>query len=127
MAALVVPGPAQPPPGAMPKLLGRYNGTASSHTMTFTNGTRGLLAVVTHCDATFTGVSPIQTFFNLVDEIGCIPYWDSQSTGEGNGVTYSWRGMYWVEYTGTFAMVITAAGAGNMSMAMHGWYIRQQF
>lgn len=44
-------------------------------------------------DLTFTQAEPVQCFGGFYDAFGSCFYWDSQSTGEGLGVTMSWRGL----------------------------------
>jgi len=61
------------------------------------NAPAGGSAVVTGLDVTATQAEPVQCFVRAAcDPIGAsadaIFYWDSQSTGEGNGVWFSWRG-----------------------------------
>lgn len=53
----------------------------------------GLVMVITQVDATATGTEPTQLYFELIDHsTGAIFFHDSQSTGEGLGVMWVWRG-----------------------------------
>jgi hypothetical protein len=70
--------------------------TSSAVSGTWTNSDLGCTFVLTGIDATATQAEPIQCFFDAqlvynTSEIATF-YWDSQSTGEGNGVWFSWRG-----------------------------------
>lgn len=63
-------------------------------------------------DWTATQAAPVHCFTHLeLAPTGSIFYWDSQSTGEGNGVRWSWRGDLPLEAGEGLRVVGTADGS----------------
>lgn len=68
------------------------SGTSFSATMDNAGG-GGLITVIEGIDWTASRANPVQCFTQLVfNTNSAYFFWDSQSTGEGNGVRWSWRG-----------------------------------
>jgi hypothetical protein len=54
------------------------------------------------------GAQPVHCFANLVSPLGYTFWWDSQSTGEGLGVRWNWRGAIPVRYFQSLTFSATA-------------------
>lgn len=75
-----------------PAILGEWATTGTSTTQTYHNA-GGLQAILLGVDWTATNANPVQCFAHLTYQpSGATFFWDSQSTGEGNGVRWQWRG-----------------------------------
>lgn len=123
MTALVVPGPGGVPPNSIPQRLGRQQTTATSLTLGYTNPYTGVTVIVTHIDITATGAEPVQCFAHAEDDIGVRFYWDSQSTGEGNGVSFNWRGLYVLSHLESVYAIITAASSIILGATINGYIL----
>jgi hypothetical protein len=127
VAALVVAGAAWLPADAIPaRLVHKQQAVetdpfyASFGVSTADYGT----FVVTHADCTLSGAEPIGPIFASL-WIGSVQvYYDSQSTGEGLGVTFAWRGM--VPFTpaseGCYWQIGGASGIPYGGFHITGWY-----
>lgn len=98
---------------------------STSRSAGFTNGEVGMVYVVTAVDMTCTGAEPVQCFANITGILGEIIYWDSQSTGEGLGVSFNWRGFYIVEIGNPFHAAMTSASSIAMGIAINGFKVPQ--
>lgn len=79
---------------AFPLRLISYAVTSSGGTVTYDTGPEPApLAIILGCDIVASGSEPIQCFVNLQIPTGIQVYYDSQSTGEGLGVRFPWRGQ----------------------------------
>jgi hypothetical protein len=108
-------------PDAVPQIMGRIaTGSVTSAHVNFTQGSTDTVAVLLGADMTATQAEPVQVFAHLVGNAGEIFYWDSQSTGEGNGVTFSWRGYYPLEHNDTIDAYVTAASGIIMGIVLWG-------
>lgn len=98
-------------------------GTALSGTFTPEAGGSGFLLL--GVDMTCTQAQPVQCFANCQLGVGGpIFYWDSQSTGEGNGVTFGWRGQLIVHPTIELICALTAAS--SIVMGIVAWGLQGQ-
>lgn len=109
-----------------PALLGRWNVVGTAHTQTYTNS-GGVPAILLGADWTATQANPVQCFTQMFYNTGgAIFFWDSQSTGEGNGVRWSWRGALIIPAGQGVSIVTTAVSAitlgGIMWGAIGDWY-----
>lgn len=71
----------------------------------------GQIVVVQGIDWTATQAEPVQCFTHLEYLGGHIFFWDSQSTGEGLGVRWSWRGSLLLRQGSGINVVGTTGGA----------------
>lgn len=62
-------------------------------------------------DFVASGSEPIQLFVNAQGPSGIQFYYDSQSTGEGNGVRFVWRGQLPLHASETLSVNWTASGS----------------
>lgn len=90
--------------------------TTSSVSFVVRNGVAGQAWIITQIDFTATLAEPVQCFFaaalwpnSLVS--GPTFYYDSQSTGEGNGVWFSWRGCLRLDNADAVAIVASSASS----------------
>lgn len=93
MPAVFVPGLAGMPPDAMPW---RYAQGPFSSSNFGPDAQSGIYFVLLGVDITATQDQPVQCWVGLAIN-GNIFYWDSQSTGEGLGVTFAWRGQILIQ------------------------------
>lgn len=98
-------------------------GTSLSGTYTPSVGGSGFLLL--GVDMTCTQANPVQCFANCqFGSGGPIFYWDSQSTGEGNGVTFGWRGQLLIPVSTQLICALTAAS--SITMGIIAWGLRGQ-
>lgn len=101
---------------------------SSSFSMSLPSQLSGSASLLQGVDVTATGANPIQCFAHLTSPAGSIFWWDSQSTGEGNGVRWTWRGGLWVRHTQTVTFTgSTASGSINWGGIMWGILIPSYF
>ena len=126
MPAVFVPGGPYLPPGTFPLRLFSANYSAvASATTTFINEVNALV-IIAGIDAVATNGSaagPVYTDFFLQ---GVDFYHDSQSIGEGQGVTFSWRGAHLLEPGEQLDAQMVCISGEIDSMSAVGWGIITQ-
>jgi hypothetical protein len=83
--------------GGVPVRLVANESSGTGLQSTVQNIWEGSSLVITQIDGVARNANPVQCFFYAYvlpvgTSAGCTFYYDSQSTGEGNGVWFSWRG-----------------------------------
>lgn len=91
MTALVVSGNSGLPDDAFPFRF--KQGPVPISVFSFSKAFNQMHAVLLGGDLTMTGAAGIGPCFASMALGGVIFYWDSQSTGEGQGITFAWRGQ----------------------------------
>jgi hypothetical protein len=81
----------------------------------------GAVIVLTGIDTTATQANPVQCFTNYSLGGSTIFYWESQSTGEGNGVTFSWRGALPLPFGQTLVVDIHAVATIHLAGVAFGY------
>lgn len=94
MPAVFVPGGPYIPPGTAPLRLLHVNGTGSSEFDALQTNTSGRMWVVCGIDAVCTDLGSVSAIECDASVGGVTFYHDSQSIGEGGGVTFAWRGQH---------------------------------
>lgn len=113
MPAVFVPGGPYIPPNTQQIRLANSKSTDSDDLVaTFDNFTGGLV-VICGVDMVIQRDSAGGPYFAHCDIDGALFYWDSQSVGEGRGITFSWRGaqMLFPDETATFHLEVFPDGA----------------
>lgn len=94
MAALSVPGVTLMGGELRPKRFAAGTSSTSSLEVSYAVGIGQSQILVLGVDITATQAEPVGPLFASAGITDTGPfYWDSQSTGEGLGVTFSWRGQ----------------------------------
>lgn len=117
MPAVFVPGGPYLPPGSLPfrPMANDEEGTSSLSSI-YTNATPALM-VIAGIDVTAQNGSAAGPLFCSCAIGTAVFYWDSQSIGEGGGVTFSWRGahMLFPDETLTVDLECPSGGVDKMS------------
>lgn len=106
-------------PSAHPYRIGTYQGTTAFRNASFGNAFSGT-ALLLGVDAAATDAEPIQCFLAL-GITGCQWFYtDSQSTGEGLGVRWTWRGQIPIYENDVFYYRFSASGPINFGITAWG-------
>jgi hypothetical protein len=104
----------------MPTILQEWNSSGTNETANFV-APFGTPTILLGVDWTASGANPVQCFTALqLAPPGGNFYWDSQSTGEGNGVRWSWRGALLIPHGKTLSCVTIAVATINFGGIMWG-------
>ena len=104
-------------PYSFPRRFISYSGTGTNISQTVTNNVFiNSMYVILGCDLVASGSEPVQCFVNLQIPQGVQVYYDSQSTGEGLGVRFPWRGQIPLFYNDTLEVDVSSNASIN-------WYI----
>lgn len=99
-------------PYANPRRLLTYSATGTGFTQTVNNtATLAPYWLILGCDIVASGAEPVQCFVNLQVPAGQQIYYDSQSTGEGLGVRFPYRGQVPVLPNESFAVQVSSSAA----------------
>ena len=124
-------GAAVPFPNAFPILFIANNVIAAGIHGAYTNNTLGTMPVLTGLDGVASNANPIQCFFWAQStgspNVPCQFYYDSQSTGEGNGVWFSWRGALPMPFGTELELFGNSSGTSNWSVTAWGCVIPLSF
>jgi hypothetical protein len=128
MTFLLPPGPMAPAAGWLPVQLLKENSPASNDlpaVMFVEDSTPPI--VLTAIDATCTIEEPVHCFCRAFTNDDTTFFWDSQSTGEGLGVTFAWRGALYLPRGDYFTVELTTTGALIvMGICAFGWAAPEQ-
>lgn len=121
MTALLTPSSNLYIPATVNRVLAQGQTTGTALTVTYTPSVGGSGGLLLGVDMTCTQANPVQCFANIqLGSGGPIIYWDSQSTGEGNGVTFGWRGQLYVSPSVHLNCALTAAASITMGIVVWG-------
>lgn len=81
-------------PGAFPVRMMNFTDTTASGSKTLALAAPDSPHILLGVDVVASEDEPIQCFFHIDTHLGGAFYYDSQSTGEGLGVYFAWRGMW---------------------------------
>lgn len=125
MSFLLPPPAPAVPEGAWPVNFGRFGGLHTSFNIDVTNTHTGSLWIVTCVDATCTGAEPVQCFCSMTANSVATVFYDSQSTGEGVGVSFFYRGQIVLAHSDDLEVLLTSSATINMGIAISGYVIPQ--
>lgn len=109
------------PDRGYPAILLDWNTTGTSFSQSATNP-GGYPWVLLGVDWTATQAEPIQCFTGMtLTPHGGTFFYDSQSTGEGNGVRWQWRGMLVIPYT--YELTVFGSASGSIDWGGVAWGI----
>lgn len=128
MTALSVPSSNALPAKHFGLRLISYHTSAAGFLQSYSPGWGGAMTYCLGIDVTAVqGTSPEQTFVDMLINGSCF-YHDSQSIGEGAGVTYSWRGQLPISTGETLTVIGTSADTENWSCVAWGiWGVYQPY
>jgi hypothetical protein len=76
-------------------------------------------------DAVASGASPVQCFIDFQVPIGFQVFYDSQSSGEGNGVRFTWRGQAPLMFNERLATKFSSVS--NITWTVSAWGLALPF
>lgn len=113
----------QLPSGCAPISLGRFAQVTDVFSHAASNPWPNAQVVVTCIDITATGAEPVQCFASVQGVIGEAFYYDSQSTGEGLGVRFTWRGQYALDIGERVQLLCTSSAPIDWGAHVDGYTI----
>lgn len=102
-----------------PYILGNFNALTSGETFTFSYGLAGVF-ILLGVDWAATIEEPVQCWTGLELNSHGYFWWDSQSTGEGLGVRWQWRGALPMRDGDVFGVYFDAAASINVAGVLWG-------
>lgn len=120
MTALLTPSSNLWYPSTINRILCKNQGSGTSLSATYTPSVGGSGGLLLGVDMTATQANPVQCFASLqLGTGGPIFYWDSQSTGEGNGITFGWRGQLKIDVS--VELICTLTAASTITLGIVAW------
>jgi hypothetical protein len=113
-------------PGGIPCRLISHKENSTGNTTTVKPSLSNVGAVlVLGFDAVASGSEPIQCFIDFQIPTGFQVFYDSQSTGEGNGVRFTWRGQAPLMFDEQLSTTYSSSGA--IEWTVNAWGLALPF